>query len=1130
MHGLKQRVLVALTSLVLLLQPLFQMAFALNPTQVIAQETLKSEITYSNNTFHVSINTSEEIDYLLSYRTDKQTEAITGKSEKSETNFVKYFFAGTCSSDEACINHNVIRGLLKTNVQATNYLNVKRFTIDFGQLNIVLNEVTNSLEISDVEKKWLEDGVDLSPPATPAPTEEPTPTPEGEILDGIFTDEPSDASETPQTDESTETEELQSDETLTINVIEDIDTTLLLFDENALIFDSSATLSTNKEDYAPTDIAIISGSGFNAEETYTLVITSEDEPAVRFEVHVQADLHGEFIYLYQLDGIYRPDYKAETYNKEESLVAIITFKDSTPTLNITRSGSGGGIITSNDEFINCVASDGSTSGDCSKTYGENNPDVILTAVADSESLFDGWNGGTCSGTSTCTPSGLTGNQTVTVEAIFNAIPPSSITISKLTDPSDDDSSVFEFTGDLGDFTLVGNGSSQTFDNLEPGEYSLEELVPDGWDLTDASCTDESFINGGVINVSAGEDVECSFTNTKRGQVVVTKYHDENANGIRDDGEKELGGWEINLTDSDENTETQATGDDEEEEDFGQATFSNLVPEIYFLSEEIQPEWDISNIACGDEIENEDIDDSNSHEIEISVGETLNCEVGNYQNGQIIVKKNVVKPNGDPVLDQSTSFTFNFTGQDSFELQDEDGGQSFDVKPGTYDVTEDLPENYDFDGCEAVYDGDSVGEQVEDGVQVTVDSGDTVTVTCTNKQKVSSISGLKFNDLDGDGIQDEGEGGLDGWTIFLDLDDNGTLDEDETFITTDADGNYTFEDLDPGTYAIREVLKALWTQTTEDPEDITLLSGDDVEGVNFGNEEIPPEISNEAESSVLSNSVTIVWDTDHPATSRVIYDTVSHATADPTFDDPLDKYGYANTTDEFDTSPKVTDHSVGLTGLTAGTTYYYRTISRGSPEAISNENSFITTASSTSSSSTGSSTGGVSTPTCSETKPGSAPSGLSAIGGLNSVRLTWNKASDPVSYYLVTYGLSSGSQAFGNPNVGNSSTTSYTVSNLSGGITYYFKVRAGNGCAPGEFSSEVSATPTGGFVEGPAAGFAPGVLGAATEEAKLNEEVKNKQTLGEFTKTAKQSSFIKYLPFIAILVLLFIFLKRKNMIK
>jgi len=132
--------------------------------------------------------------------------------------------------------------------------------------------------------------------------------------------------------------------------------------------------------------------------------------------------------------------------------------------------------------------------------------------------------------------------------------------------------------------------------------------------------------------------------------------------------------------------------------------------------------------------------------------------------------------------------------------------------------------------------------------------------------------------------------------------------------------------------------------------------------------------------------------------------------------------------------------------------------------------------------------GVSVSICTDIPPGGAPTLTSAVGGVNSVTLTWTPATDPVSYYLIAYGTSSGSYQFGNPNIGGKGTTSYTISGLSGGVTYYFVVRAGNGCAPGPFSNELAATPTGGVVIGPAAGFLPGVLGEATPSAELEEKL------------------------------------------
>ena len=79
-----------------------------------------------------------------------------------------------------------------------------------------------------------------------------------------------------------------------------------------------------------------------------------------------------------------------------------------------------------------------------------------------------------------------------------------------------------------------------------------------------------------------------------------------------------------------------------------------------------------------------------------------------------------------------------------------------------------------------------------------------------------IVGNKFEDLDGDGTWDSNETGLAGWTIFLDTNGNRQLDAGEESTTTDANGEYVFNNLDPGTYNVAEVLQSGWEQTLPDP--------------------------------------------------------------------------------------------------------------------------------------------------------------------------------------------------------------------------------------------------------------------------------------------------------------------------
>ncbi|NOX54988.1 MAG: hypothetical protein GXP27_11245, partial [Planctomycetes bacterium] len=86
---------------------------------------------------------------------------------------------------------------------------------------------------------------------------------------------------------------------------------------------------------------------------------------------------------------------------------------------------------------------------------------------------------------------------------------------------------------------------------------------------------------------------------------------------------------------------------------------------------------------------------------------------------------------------------------------------------------------------------------------------------------ASISGVKWLDQNGDGVRDEGEPGLAGWTIYADLNGNGRRDDGEPSAVTRADdpvtpeneaGTYGLAGLAAGTYTVAEVLRPGWEQT------------------------------------------------------------------------------------------------------------------------------------------------------------------------------------------------------------------------------------------------------------------------------------------------------------------------------
>lgn len=83
-----------------------------------------------------------------------------------------------------------------------------------------------------------------------------------------------------------------------------------------------------------------------------------------------------------------------------------------------------------------------------------------------------------------------------------------ITIIKQATPSDT-GQAFDFTGDLGNFSLMHG--EFVVETLPPGTYTVSETVPAGWQLDSAVCDDGSPVN--AIDLAAGENVTCTFSNS-----------------------------------------------------------------------------------------------------------------------------------------------------------------------------------------------------------------------------------------------------------------------------------------------------------------------------------------------------------------------------------------------------------------------------------------------------------------------------------------------------------------------------------------------------------------------------------------------------------------------------------------
>ena len=122
-----------------------------------------------------------------------------------------------------------------------------------------------------------------------------------------------------------------------------------------------------------------------------------------------------------------------------------------------------------------------------------------------------------------------------------------------------------------------------------------------------------------------------------------------------------------------------------------------------------------------------------------------------------------------------------------------------------------------------------------------------------KTPPGSIHGVKWQDDNGNGQRDPGEPGLPGVTIYLDTNNDNTLDrgepsavamENDPNTAFDEAGRYWLTDVAPGVYTVREVVPDGFVQTFPSPagsgsHSVTVGSGAVIEGIDFGNQQIVP---------------------------------------------------------------------------------------------------------------------------------------------------------------------------------------------------------------------------------------------------------------------------------------------------
>ncbi|CAL1125111.1 unnamed protein product [Cladocopium goreaui] len=348
-----------------------------------------------------------------------------------------------------------------------------------------------------------------------------------------------------------------------------------------------------------------------------------------------------------------------------------------------------------------------------------------------------------------------------------------------------------------------------FDNLAPGTYGVAELQPSGYfDGKDAAGSAGGTAQNpgdriiGALIAAGVNAVNYDFGELLPGSISGRVHSDRDGDCEFTEGDTPIEGVTIHLLDAAGNriATTQTDAD-------GRYTFGNLKPGVYGIEEE-QPagyydSGDHPGSAGGTAVAPDKITG-------ITIGSgvaAVNYDFCEVLPGSISGRVHSDRDGdcefseGDTPIAGVTIHLLDATGNRIATTQtDADGRYTFDnLEPGVYGIEEVQPEGY-YDSGDHVGTGGGTLVAPDTITNITVGAGAALVNYDFCEVLPGSISGRVHSDRDGDCEFTEGDEPIAGVTIYL-LDSTGNR---IASTLTDADGRYTFDNLEPGVYGIEEV--------------------------------------------------------------------------------------------------------------------------------------------------------------------------------------------------------------------------------------------------------------------------------------------------------------------------------------
>lgn len=348
--------------------------------------------------------------------------------------------------------------------------------------------------------------------------------------------------------------------------------------------------------------------------------------------------------------------------------------------------------------------------------------------------------------------------------------------------------------------LTDAAGAYSFPNLLAGSYTVNEVVEAGYFVSPS--------HSASVTVTVSEEgtptVDFANYTPADGGVVGTVWNDLNANGIQDGAEAGLPGWTVFIDANGDGVPsageltatTNATGDYLLSPAPVGTVVIREVPGIGWSP--TAPATGMQTITIPNATTLSNIDFGNKQRTDGAISGTIFAD----RNGNslrdpgerglggmtiyIDTNNNSVLDAGEPSMQTSVDLFYTPTINEA-------GNYSFThLSAGTYTLREIVPVEQ------------SATPLVNRGRTLTLIAGeDRQNFNFANTFRANEVHGIKFDDLNNDGVHQSGEPTMGGITMYIDLDRDNVVDAGEPTTISAADGTYSFVGLSPDAYVVRE---------------------------------------------------------------------------------------------------------------------------------------------------------------------------------------------------------------------------------------------------------------------------------------------------------------------------------------